>query len=280
MKRISDKNKPIQRADANISVWQQQNTYTVDDVVYDALHNHIVKRTSMNPAEATETTPPSESNRWTLVNSIPVWAANIRYPLNFILEQDGILYKCNNAHTSTTFVADSANWTAISAAGGIIPWELIEGVLPPTAVPGSLLEVVVGGVYNGSPYNVGDVVAVLSDGVNVVRLSNSIPSVPSLSSAAGVLTVDLSLSDYYTITLTENITSIVFTNALGGTKPSTKMFEITQGTTPYTVTWPVSFLWEGAAPVVSDTANAIDILAITSFNGGTTWHGTLSKGRA
>lgn len=118
MKRISDKNKIMQRADAIISIWQQKNTYSADDIVYDALHNHIVKRTSINPAESTETTPPSESNRWTLVNSVPVWAANINYPLNFILEQNGVLYKCNNAHTSTTFVADTANWTAISSGGG------------------------------------------------------------------------------------------------------------------------------------------------------------------
>lgn len=106
------------------------------------------------------------------------------------------------------------------------------------------------------------------------------PPVPSLSSVAGVLTVDLSLSDYYKVAVTEDITSIVFTNASGGNKPSTKMFEITQGTTPRTVTWPASFKWEGAAPVVSDTASAVDLLAITTFEGGVgTWHGTLSKGR-
>lgn len=110
--------------------------------------------------------------------------------------------------------------------------------------------------------------------------SNSLPlTVTAVTPAAGVATFDLSLGDYFTLAPTANVTSIVFTNLPGSGKGTTKMIRITQDTTPRTVAWPASFRWEGAAPSVSTGSGAVDVLAITTFDNGTKWDATLSKGR-
>ena len=104
-------------------------------------------------------------------------------------------------------------------------------------------------------------------------------SVTALASSAGVVTIDLSLGKYFTLALTENVTNILFTNLTGSGFADTIMLRITQDATARTVTWPASFRWEGSAPSVSTTSGAVDMLALTTFDNGMKWDGTLSKGR-
>lgn len=104
--------------------------------------------------------------------------------------------------------------------------------------------------------------------------------VTTLTSSAGVVNIDLSLGKYFTLTLTENITSITFSNAPGAGFGDSIMLRITQhASAAKTVTWPASFRWEGSAPVVSTTLSAVDLLALTTLDNGTKWDATLSKGR-
>lgn len=105
------------------------------------------------------------------------------------------------------------------------------------------------------------------------------PNVSVLTPASGVVTIDCSLGDYFTLAPTANVTSIVFTNLPGSGKGATKMVRFTQDTTARTVAWPSSFRWEGAAPSVSTASGSVDVLAITTFDNGTKWDATLSKGR-
>ncbi|MBV7475405.1 DUF2793 domain-containing protein [Pseudoxanthomonas sp. PXM05] len=109
----------------------------------------------------------------------------------------------------------------------------------------------------------------------VVSVKNAVTAV---TPAAGVATIDCSLGDYFTIAPTANITSIVFTNLPGSGKGATKMIRFTQDTTPRTVSWPASFKWAGGiAGAVSTGSGAVDVLAITTFDNGTTWDATLAK---
>lgn len=105
------------------------------------------------------------------------------------------------------------------------------------------------------------------------------PVVTVLSIAAGVVNIDCSLGDYFTLALTANVTSITFSNLPGSGRGASKMVRVTQDSTPRTVAWPASFRWEGAAPSVSTGSGAIDLLALTTFDNGTKWDTTLSKGR-
>lgn len=100
-------------------------------------------------------------------------------------------------------------------------------------------------------------------------------AVSVLSISSGVVDIDCSLGDYFTLALTANVTSITFSNlpAAG----ASLMIRITQDSTPRTVAWPASFKWAGSAGAVSTGSGAVDVLAITTFNAGTAWNATLAK---
>lgn len=99
-----------------------------------------------------------------------------------------------------------------------------------------------------------------------------------LTPSAGVVNIDCSLGDYFTLAPTANVTSITFSNLPASNKAQTIMVRFTQDTTPRTVAWPASFKWAGGvAGVVSTGSGASDVLALTTFNQGTAWNATLAK---
>lgn len=94
----------------------------------------------------------------------------------------------------------------------------------------------------------------------------------SVSSAAGVVTIDLSQPyTLYYLTLTENVTSWVFTNLPASTIVSDFSVEITQGaTTAYTCVSPASASrTAGTYPwVVSSTLSAVERLGLSVDHSG------------
>lgn len=101
-------------------------------------------------------------------------------------------------------------------------------------------------------------------------------TVTSVSSSSGVVTLDYALGDYFTLTLTENVTSWVISNPPGSGKGFTLMVQITQDSTPRTVAKPGTTAG-GAALDVSIGSGDVDVLAITSFNNGTTLRSSIGK---
>lgn len=103
-------------------------------------------------------------------------------------------------------------------------------------------------------------------------------STVSALATSGSVTVDYSLGDYFTLALAGDVTAWSFTNMPGAGNGATLMIRITQDSTPRTVAWPASFKWGGgAAPSVSIASGAVDLLAITTLDNGTTWQATLAK---
>jgi hypothetical protein len=102
------------------------------------------------------------------------------------------------------------------------------------------------------------------------------------ASSAGTLTLNASLGDYFTTTLTEDVTTLAFSNLAGAGLGTTLMLQITQhASSPKTFAWPASFKWAGAAAgTVSAVNSAVDVLAMTTFDNGTTWRVTLANGFA
>lgn len=101
-------------------------------------------------------------------------------------------------------------------------------------------------------------------------------TVTSVSSSSGVVTLDYDLGDYFTLALAENVTSWVIDNPPGSGKGFTLMVQITQDSTPRTVAKPGTTAG-GAALDVSTGSGDIDVLAITSFNNGTTLRSSIGK---
>lgn len=110
---------------------------------------------------------------------------------------------------------------------------------------------------------------------DVVTARNTVSAV---TSSAGAAEIDYALGDYFTLALSENITALTFDNLPGAGKGCTVMVEITQDATARTITWPASFTWaDGSAGVLSTAAGAKDVLALTTFDNGTSWRATLAK---
>lgn len=103
-------------------------------------------------------------------------------------------------------------------------------------------------------------------------------TVTAVTPAAGVATINCALGDYFTLAPTANVTSIVFSNLPGSGKGISLMILFTQDSSPRSVAMPSSFKWAGGvAGVVSTGSGAKDVIALTSFDNGTTWDATIAK---
>lgn len=99
--------------------------------------------------------------------------------------------------------------------------------------------------------------------------------VNALPVTSGNVALDCSQGDYFKLAPTANITGWTISNV---PPACSLMIAFTQDATVRTVAWPASFKWAGGtAGAVSATAGAKDVLAITTFDGGTTWRATLAK---
>jgi hypothetical protein len=100
---------------------------------------------------------------------------------------------------------------------------------------------------------------------------------------AGAITIDCSLSNVFTTTITQNITTPTFSNLKDG---QTINWFITQNSTggPFTVTWASSNIpirWPGgSAAVLSTAANAVDLVVLTYRAGPNAWYATFTLGFA
>jgi hypothetical protein len=103
--------------------------------------------------------------------------------------------------------------------------------------------------------------------------------VNALSISSNAITINCANGDYFTLSMTANVTSVTVSNAPASGKAQTVMVEIKQDATgSRTISWPASFKWtSGTAGVLSTGANKVDVLAITTFDQGTTWRATLAK---
>lgn len=99
-----------------------------------------------------------------------------------------------------------------------------------------------------------------------------------VSSVAGVITLDASVGDYFTVVLDENVTDIEVENAPAGFAISLRIEQ--DAGTPRTVAWPGNFNWSGAPPAVSTEASARDRLFLCSDDAGATIDAVLQKGLA
>jgi len=136
---------------------------------------------------------------------------------------------------------------------------------------------------NGQPLVGGGVTSVNGVSGSAITVGGEVIAEPvtALTNSSGTVAVNCALGDYFTLSLTANFTSLTFSNLPASGKAQTIMVEIKQDATgSRTATWPSSFKWSGSAPALSTAANSVDVLAITTFDQGTTWRATLAKGFA
>lgn len=95
----------------------------------------------------------------------------------------------------------------------------------------------------------------------------------AISSSSGALTIPVSSANVFTLTLSENITSVT-TSGTNASYVSAFLIRIAQdsGGSGYTIDWGSDFRWVGGvAPTLTATANSYDVLGF--FNVGTVYYG-------
>lgn len=98
----------------------------------------------------------------------------------------------------------------------------------------------------------------------------------TVASSGSAQTVNYATADVWDITLTANCT-FTLSSVASGTPISLVLTLRQDGTGSRTVTWPGSVTWiSGLAPTLHTAANAIDLVTLVTFNGGTNWYGVQS----
>jgi hypothetical protein len=97
----------------------------------------------------------------------------------------------------------------------------------------------------------------------------------ALGNQAGIPVLDLSLSNFFTMTVTGNITSWTFTNVPAAGVTVVTLLIADGG--DYAVAWPGSVKWPaGTAPTLA--SGGTDLLTLVTLNGGLTWNGVKVMG--
>ena len=103
----------------------------------------------------------------------------------------------------------------------------------------------------------------------------TVSEVTAITSSSNAATLDLSVGDNFTHTLTENVT-YTFSNPAASGKASGFTLKVVQDASAsgYTITWPTSVDWAAAtAPTLTATASAVDYFVFITTDGGTTYYG-------
>jgi hypothetical protein len=97
------------------------------------------------------------------------------------------------------------------------------------------------------------------------------------ATVTGTFTVDMAVANIFNLTQTGS-TTYTFSNPAAGGTTSNFLIAIKQGGAgSYTATWPGSVKFpNGSTPVLSTTVGKVDILNFITFDGGTTYFGSLS----
>lgn len=119
-----------------------------------------------------------------------------------------------------------------------------------------------------------DGVSAITDVGTISVEGGAYTKVESASSSSGTLTLDCDTSNVFTVTLTENVSSLVLNNI--GSGQTVNVLLTQDGTGSRTMSWPASFKWpSGAAPSLSTGAGEVDLLTATRI--GSSWYATLIK---
>ncbi len=167
----------------------------------------------------------------------------------------------------TAKLADGAVATAKLADAAVITAKLADAAvtqakLAPAAVGAAQLQ-------NGIPINMQ---GALLSGPELAGYSESSPSAVL---SAGTLTLNFAAASVFEVVLTENVTSLILANAPAAGRAGAATLILRQDATGgRTLAWLSSVRWAGGLPpLVTPAPNAVDIYALITRDGGTTWYG-------
>ena len=102
-------------------------------------------------------------------------------------------------------------------------------------------------------------------------------TVTAVTSSGGVVAFNYALGDYFTISMSENVTSASVTNPPASGVGGTIAIRITQDSTPRTFAFPANWQFTDSSPLTTIPTGSGDdaLLIMTTFDGGITWFATM-----
>lgn len=94
-------------------------------------------------------------------------------------------------------------------------------------------------------------------------------------SATSTTTLNCALGNNFVLTMSTNITSLLFTNVPGSTRLYSLNLIVQQTVAgSKTLSWPVAIKWAGGvSPTLTAGANKTDVFALVTYDGGSSWLG-------
>ena len=174
-------------------------------------------------------------------------------------------------------LADAAVITAKLAAGAVTTATLADGAVTTVKLPdGAVTQAKLAAHAVGA--------AELQDGIPINMLDQLLTrpqlrdysetsATPSVS--GGAVTLDLEQANVFEVVLTANVATLTLANPpAAGRAGSCSLILRQDATGGRTLTWPNTVRWgSGTSPLVTAAANAVDIYAFITRDGGTTWYG-------
>jgi hypothetical protein len=205
--------------------------------------------------------------------------------------------KIADAAVTGSKIADAAVTESKIAGAAVTDSKIADGAVTESKIAGAAItqsKIAVGAI-TGS--NIADAAItqskIAADAVGAAQLQDGIPismqgallsgaelidyaeTSPTATISVGALTLDLHTGSVFDVVLTANVTSLTLANppAVGRAGSATLILR-QDAIGGRTLAWPASVRWTGGTPpVVTPTANAIDIYAFVTRNGGATWFG-------
>ena len=122
---------------------------------------------------------------------------------------------------------------------------------------------------------VGTTPAIHIDENQVVKFDAGIQEESTALTSGTTVALDLNLGTVFTLTLAHNLGTFNWTNPAASGYASSFILKVKQdGTGSRTISWPAAVDWASAtAPTISTSANAVDVFAFFTVDGGTIWYG-------
>ena len=93
------------------------------------------------------------------------------------------------------------------------------------------------------------------------------------ASASGVLVLDIATANAFSVTLTENISTLTLSNPTVSGDLTSITIRWTQDSTPRSITYPSSVKWHaGQGHTLSAGSGAVDVVTMFTVDGGSTWY--------
>jgi hypothetical protein len=164
-------------------------------------------------------------------------------------------------------IADAAITQTKIAAGAITAGNIADGAITQSKIAADAIGAAQ--LQDGIPINMQDQVLTRPE----LKDFSEASATPAIS--AGALTLNLETGNVFEVTLTGNVTSLTLANPPAAGRAGSATLILRQDATGgRTLAWPASVRWAGGMPpIVSPAANAVDIYAFLTRNGGATWFG-------